>query len=151
MRQQFMVSRYAHLAHNNNNNSIISCYCESYKFSLTNPEFDMPPLTFFRLYPAWKIIGGSNMLKNTSGSNVTWKRWEIKRVNRVNQAKSGLRNDCFFLTVTLRSISFCSTLWISLELISPLRVYSKNLPLTLSSRVLTGPSFSKQLGGVLLW
>lgn len=27
--------------------------------------------TFFKLYPAWKIIGGSRMLKNTSGSNVT--------------------------------------------------------------------------------
>lgn len=52
--------------------------------------------------------------------------------------------------VTLRSISFCSTLWISLESISPLRVYSKKRPLTLSSRVLTGPSRSEQLGGVLL-
>lgn len=33
-------------------------------------------LTFFRLYPAWKMIGGSKMLKNTSGSKVTWERNE---------------------------------------------------------------------------
>lgn len=28
--------------------------------------------TRFKLYPAWNMIGGRRMLKNTSGSKVTW-------------------------------------------------------------------------------
>lgn len=52
--------------------------------------------------------------------------------------------------VTFRSMSFCSTLCISRELISPFNVYSKNFPLTFSSSVLVGPSLSEQLAGVLL-
>lgn len=48
--------------------------------------------------------------------------------------------------VTLRNMSFCSTLWIFPGLISPLSVYSKNFPLTLTSRVVNGLSCEQPKG-----
>lgn len=51
-------------------------------------------------------------------------------------------------TLTFRNMSFCSTLWIFPGLISPLSVYSKNFPLTLTSRVVNGLSSCEQLSGL---
>lgn len=53
--------------------------------------------------------------------------------------------ECSF---TFLNMSFCSTLWIFPGLISPLSVYSKNLPLTLTSRVVKGRSSWEQLNGL---
>lgn len=58
-------------------------------------------------------------------------------------AKHGKRCSLTFL-----NMSFCSTLWIFPGLISPLSVYSKNLPLTLTSRVVKGLSSCEQLKGL---
>lgn len=51
-------------------------------------------------------------------------------------------------SLTFLNMSFCSTLWIFPGLISPLSVYSKNLPLTLTSRVVKGLSSCEQLNGL---